>query len=620
MYIVKKDTHDSKTGKTYSYYKLVESIKTPKSVKQRVILHLGKLDLKKEELTILANLIDMRIRKIHTVAKFPKLEKLADRFYLKYISKLEKEALSNEREANAYYVDLDLNSTEQNQYRSIGGELACDHFWNLLDFPGILRKCHFKQREIDLAKVIIFGRLISPGSELHTINWFFNQSSLLETLKSDLSKTGNDAFYLIGDLLLNNRDTIEQQLRKNTKSLFPYSDSIYLYDLTNTYFESSKQKSRLCKRGKSKEKRMDCPLVTLALVVDQHGFPIHSKIYRGNQSEPKTLKAILESIYATRSDVLTYLEKPAIVMDRGIATKENVSYLKQESYSYFIIERREVAKQYKDEFADICETGQVYKTKSKQEVYLKRIDLESRTRVLVYSHMKGEKESAMIDQKEKLFLEDINKLITSNSNGNIKDASKINQRLGRIMERYGAIASLYTVKLNAGDKKKNYISSIELNRKIAPVFIKRKELSGCYVIETNRKDLQAKDIWEFYIMLHEVESAFRSLKSELGTRPIYHKLDSRIESHLFISVLAYTILKSITFSLKFRADHHISWKKLRTILSNHMRATTIQRARSGKRYFIRVTGNPEKQVQEIYDMIGIKVKKNRKIQNKPFQL
>jgi len=151
--------------------------------------------------------------------------------------------------------------------------------------------------------------------------------------------------------------------------------------------------STLCRRGKSKEKRTDCPLVTLALVVDQHGFPIYSRIYKGNQSEPLTLTDILEKIYESSGNIIDKIEKPAIAMDRGIATKENLAYLKENNYSYFIIERREVSKLYKEEFSDIKETGLAYETKSKQTVYLEKNRLDNCSRVLVYSPMKEKKES-----------------------------------------------------------------------------------------------------------------------------------------------------------------------------------------------------------------------------------
>ena len=613
MYIVNKKIKDKKTGRIYRYCQLVETISISTGKKQRVVLHLGQLDLSADKIKILGKMIELRIRGIRESSKFPELEKIADEAYQKYLDNQKKEVEKKKETEAAHYVEIDLKSTNQTQYRSVGCETVCNHLWRELHLSSILRKCKFSWKEIDLAKVIIFGRLIAPGSELSTINWFFNQSSLLETLSSDLKSTGKDAFYEISDLLYANKDKIEHHLRENTKKLFPYSDTIYLYDLTNTYFEGRKLNSKLCKRGKSKEKRTDCPLVTLALVVDQHGFPIHSRIYRGNQSEPSTMQEIIAQIYDSNEDYLVYLEKPAIAMDRGIATKANLDYLKQNGYSYFIIERRDVTKLYKEEFSDIQEAGIEHTTKSKQQVYLKRIDEENCTRVLVYSPRRKEKESAIIGRKEERFIEDVNRLILSIEKGTLKNENKIQLRIGRIKERFGAISSLYDIKLTRDTKKKGYISKLKLEKKITPPINKKKNLPGCYVIETDRKNIETEEIWKFYMTLHEVESAFRAIKTDLGTRPIYHQLDSRIESHLFISVLSYTILKSVLFSLREKGKYTAGWTTIRQKLSNHLRSTTVQTAKSGDVYHTRVTGIPEKDAKEIYDILNIPVKANRKI-------
>ncbi len=610
MFIRKKDVKDKKSSKIYSYYKLVETIQTERGPRQRVILHLGRLDIIEEERKILGRLFEHRIAGKSGVIKFPKLDKIVDKFIQKYHEKITLEAERREEKEQSNNVEINLNSTDQTYSRSIGREIVCAEYWKRLEFDSILRDCGFNRKEIDLSKVVIFGRLISPGSERHTIKWFKNLSSLNENLSTDLSETGKDSFYEIGDMLYSNHKKIERLLREKTKLLFPYTDTIYLYDLTNTYFESSKPNSQLCFRGKSKEKRSDCPLVTLALIVDQNGFPVFSKIYRGNQSEPLTLAKTLENVFSETATFFDYFEKPSIAMDRGIATKDNIEYLKSKQYSYFVIERKNVAKLYKAEFSTIKENGKLHKTASGQIVYLKKEQTEDKTRVMVYSDGRAKKERSIVKSKGKRYLEDMNKLITSNQKGNIKDILKIQERIGRIKERYGAISSLYDISLELDKKNSNYVSKIELIRKQKK--LKKDELAGCYVIETDKTNLTEKEIWNFYMKLSEVESAFRSLKSDLGTRPIFHRTDSRIESHLFISVLAYSILKSIVYSLN-QKGYHKSWKTIMTNLENHNRVTIIQKSISSDIYFTRVTGIPEKDAKEIYDLLNISVKKNRKI-------
>jgi transposase len=607
MYVRKRKTVDQKSGKSYYYYRVVETIQTEKGPRQKTILHLGKLTVTESERKLLGKLIERRIAGKPEIVIVPKLEKIVADAAQRYHEKIALEMKHQEAEKDATYVEIDLNSTEQTYYRSVGAELLGDTFWNRLGFDTILRSCDFNRQEIEMAKTVILGRLISPASERQTINWFRHHSSLAEFLSTEIGNKGNDAFYKIGDLLYANQDKIERLLRERVKTIFPYTDSIYLYDLTNTYFEGSKLSSKLCRRAKSKEKRNDCPLVTLALVVDQHGFPLYSRIYRGNQSEPLTLEATLQKIYGEADDFFSYLEKPAIAMDRGIATKDNIAYLKANGYSYFVIERKQAATLYKQEFSTIETDGKCHRTASNQTVYLKRCQSEEETRVLVYSPQKAKKEQSMIGKKEQRFLEDMQRLIASNQKGSIKDGFKIQERIGRYKERYGAIASLYAIQIEYDTTNPHFVKNIRLIKKQKAV---KEELAGCYVIETNKTSLTEEEIWYFYMKLHEVEAAFRSLKSDLGTRPVYHQLDSRIESHLFISVLAYSIMKSIVFSLNQKGVHK-DWSSIMARVGNHQRATTIQKSKSGEVYYIRVTGNPEPKAREIYELLNITVKKNR---------
>jgi transposase len=476
-------------------------------------------------------------------------------------------------------------------------------FYNRLGYDNIFTQCGFNAAEKDLCKAVILGRLISPGSELHTYKWLKGESMLSEFLPTMKGEIPFNPLYLIGDKLYNNKDTIENKLRENTKALFPGEDKVYLYDLTNTYFESNKSKSNICKRGKSKEKRADCPLVTLALVVDQNGFPVYSKIFKGNQSEPATLAGILKKVYEQQNDLLTMLLKPAIVMDRGIATKNNIAYLEEHDYSYFVIERKNDVKNYEKEFSEKAKFTR-YETSKKDWILLRKITGATTDKVLVISSGKTHKEKSIVSKKEKRFLEDANKLITSNQKGSIKDYNKINIRIGRLKERYGAITNSYSFVLIKNPDNPKKVKAIKLASTKKKVL--KKEYAGHYVIRTNKKYLTAKEIWDFYMNLTGVEASFRSLKSELGTRPVYHQKDDRIEAHLFISVLAYYILRSIIFSLN-QKDYHKSWSEIRNVLKMHIRSNIYFTDRNGNDYQVRMTGKPEEEAKKIYDLLKIKL-------------
>lgn len=609
MYIRKKEVVDQKTGNRYAYYRLVESVAGEGTVKQRTILYLGKLDLSKDQLKTLAKLIENRIYGKRETITLPELSELADKFYEKYKQKLEKAAEKEARHEAAEYRSVDLNCVTTERHRSYGSEFVLNAFWRKLGMHKILQDAGFSGKDIAIAKGLISGRIISPGSELHTYLWYQNRSSLNDFSKYDLSSTGKDSFYTVGDLLYNCKSKIETRLRTNIRREYSFQDSIYLYDLTNTYFEGNKSNSQLARHGKSKEKRSDCPLVTLALVVDCLGFPIYSEIYQGNQSEPETLEDILNKVIKKSHSDVVKAPRYSIIIDRGIATSANIDYLKKNNYSYFVIERRNSVKDYKKEFSEKSSFTS-YPVSNKNTIHLRKIEQDDNIQVLVYSSGKEKKERAIMDKKADRFIEDAGRLIKSNHKRSIVQIDKINQRIGRLCERYGAIASGYTFNLERDANNPNRVISISLDEKPKKKPIKD-EYAGCYVIETDQKNYSAKEIWDMYMQLHHVEAAFRSLKSELGTRPIYHQKDERIKAHIFISVIAYSILHSVEYELE-KAGIHKSWSSINKILSTHQRSTVILESEDDKKYRIRVSSTPEICHQEIYDKLNLKFSPNPK--------
>ena len=220
-------------------------------------------------------------------------------------------------------VTIDLNSINTNQSRSLGIEMVADTFYNNLAFDKIFDDLKYSSRQKALAKATILGRLISPGSEASTTTWLKERTSLIEMLDYDISDIGKNALYEISDLLLSNKNYIEEQLIKKENTLFPDDRNIFLYDLTNTYFRGSCKKNEIAHGGKSKEKQSTAPLVTLALVVNGLGFPVFSQIYKGNQSEPITLKDVLKDLLKDE-DSSFIKTRSTIAMDRGIARADNL--------------------------------------------------------------------------------------------------------------------------------------------------------------------------------------------------------------------------------------------------------------------------------------------------------
>jgi len=610
MFIRRTSTTLKKSNTTYIKHQLVESFRGENGPRQRVIMELGNLTLPKSEWRKLAAVLESRLAGQESlIAEDPTLVQAADAAMKHYQFIQTKSHEKQQRYEKRDLVTADMSSITSSEHRSLGPELVAHTFWSRLKLDEILHKCGFSVQEQALAQAVIVGRLVAPSSDLATWHWLRQQTALLELLPADLSRISKDAIYEIADRLLAHKTKLEAALRNQEALLFPNQTTLFLYDLTNTYFEGQGKNNELAKRGISKEKRADCPLVTLALVVDQRGFPIISRIYGGNQSEPQTLPEILKHLYVPSEPHLFAHEQPMIVMDRGIATKDNITLLKAGGYPYLVIERRAVEKDYVQEFEQAKETFEpIGSDITSGNVYVKKLPWEDGTRVLCLSTGREQKEQAMDVLKEERFLQDLGRLATSVTKGNIQLIEKVGERIGRLKERYPSIASHYDVLLQLDDDQRK-VTAVTHTKKESRS--KRQTLTGCYVIETSRQDLEAAEIWRLYTTLTQVEEAFRSLKTDLGMRPVYHQHKSRTEGHLFISVLAYHLLICIEKTMHDQNDNR-RWSTLRKTLSTHQRSTIILTDDKDQIHHTRVSSSPESLHQDIYRLLDVKDPLKRK--------
>jgi transposase len=613
MYIrVAKTTPNPKTGAIYVTHQLVESHRTEKGPRQRIIMHLEALELPRMRWRELSVALEAAV----TGQPLPcsiaaDIQAVAATYMAQHGVKDALRHAEVQRKSplvNHELVPVDLESLSNSLVRSLGCELVGHAFYQRLGFPELMASCGLDAYQRDLAEAVILGRLIAPHSDLGTWHWLRAQTSLPEFLASDLEQAGKDAVYEIADRLWVHHKVLEAGLREREGKLFPRGETIILYDLTNSHFEGRCLHNDLAKRGHSKQKRTDCPLVTLALVVDARGFPLFSQIYEGNQPEPMTLLQVIKRLEED-GGVLFEGVKPTLVMDRGIATKENLALIRAEHYPYLVIERRDEAKAFEPEFLKAPAGFEEVKERSdKERVWIKKlpavegVDGEpALARVLCFSEGRAEKEHGIDRLKEERFLLDLEKMNKSIVTGYIKDTAKANQRIGRLLERYAATASQYQITLVlAEDPSKAVGVTWCRTDKVKS----RDALQGCYVIQTTHVAYDADRIWGLYMTLTRVEAAFRALKSDLGLRPIWHQGDDRTRAHLFVSVLAYHILASVERTLRQKGDHR-SWATLREELDTHKRSTISMRGAMDTVHQIRLSSTPEKVHQEIYRLLEV---------------
>lgn len=623
MYIRESKTRNKKTGKVYVKHSLVESIRTPNGPRQRTVMQLGQLTLPRKSWPPLAAELERRIAGQETLPAIGAgLSKgvllAADEAMKEFGARTELKAGNIKTEATADYLSINKNSVTSSYSRSIGAELLVHDCWHKLGFPKFLKKLKFSPYECSLAEAAVAARLIHPGSDLDTWQWIRSQSAIGELTPENLEKVCRNRVYNIADKLWAHHTEIENHLADSLQRLYSCGDRLFLFDLTNLYLEGQALGNTLARRGKSKEKRSDCKLVSLALAVDSRGFPLFSRVYPGNISEPSTLKDILEDAGYLDEQPLLKFEKPTIVMDRGIATKDNIQLMLDNDIAYIVVERGARNQSHLASFKNVEKDPLFTKIERCKQppVWVKKVDgeREGTVQVLCMSKGKREKEKAMEQRWEERAREDLLNLQRSIQKGNIKAENKILRKLGRLEERYPKFNRYFEVNLVAEEiektasKRKSPIKIKELSFTRKAVFEPPPEetnpLLGTYVIETVHRHLSAEEIWSLYMTLTRVEKAFRSMKTDLGTRPVFHQLAERTEAHLFISVVAYGILSCIEHRL-LENEEHRSWPTIRQAMQTHRRTTVIMTDDKGRIHHLRQTASPEAVHLEIYRKLNI---------------
>jgi len=597
MFIRKYKTINKKTGSVYVKHQLVESYRTEQGPRQRIVMNLGKIDLPVSEYRRLAFALEEKLSGQESLIKDEKIASVVDSAMRNYqFYKVRKK----QEQSTGNFLTIDLEKVATTACRSLGPELAANDAWDTLSFDDVLKQAGLNKKNIELAKAVILSRLIAPSSELATLKYIKERSSIAEIVSTDLLAVKKDSVYEIADTLLYHKEKIEKLLRQKEETLFDKKSTLFLYDLTNTYFEGACKTNSIAKRAKSKEKRNDCPLVSLALLVDSLGYPLFSQVYEGNKSEPLTLADILDRLEADFQKTLFSIF-PTIVMDRGIATKENISLLRQRGYEYIVVERRCAEEDYAEEFKAALDSFEVVEKKD-NTIYIKKKVSGDTAKLLVLSKARKEKEEAMDKLKEIRFLYDIDTLKKSIAKGSVFLAAKVQVRIGRILQKYPSVSKYYDIAaIEEGSSKK--VTGLNITRKETRET--RNVLTGCYVIETTHKDMASLKILESYLMLTRVEDAFKSLKTDLGMRPVYHQKADRTRAHLFISVLAYHLLNTIELKLSEKGCNS-KWSSIKKDLSTHMRTTVILTDKDGAIYHIRVSSSPEEIHRKIYDLLKIK--------------
>ena len=590
MFIRQTQTRSNGTGDSYSTYRLVESRRVGKKVSQHTLLNLGtNFDLPTEAWQELCTRIEQVLNSEQPLfASDATLEKKAQHIYSQIIARRGELQTSNNDEIPSY-EEVDVNSLQQIKPRSVGAEHVSLEALKELQIPQILEQAGFNTRQRAEALGNIIGRMCAPRSERATEKWLKEKSALGELLKHDFTPMPLIALYRASDRLFRHKALIEEQIFHRVQNIFNFKPTITLYDLTNTYMEGNAAGNPKAKRGRSKEKRSDCPLLTIGLTLYASGFIRHSEVFEGNVSEGSTLQKML-----------TRLQAPAgalVIMDAGIASEENLQWLISNNYHYLVVSRerkRDIA----------MEQTRVIQSAGGHQIHLQRQPGEhpGEIKLACRSEQRAMKDQSINQHFRTKYEQELEKISAGLQKSNCtKKRDPIHQRIGRLKEKCKRVSAHYQIDLKV-DEASGRVTSLTWDYQPQPA--SKQTHPGVYKLRTTQITWDDEALWRTYTMLTDLESVFRSLKSELGMRPVYHHLEKRCDGHLFITVLAYQAVQLIRRKLQERGIHE-SWASLRDTLGQQSRITATFKQRDGKTLHIRQATRPEEALAHIYTKLGI---------------
>jgi transposase len=509
-----------KNGKTHRYFSVVENRRTSAgTTAQRQVLYLGEInDSQQEAWRQTLEVFDEERRQYCELSLFPDDRPLPP------------------GAANA--ISVKLNEMQLRRPRSFGDcwlgcwlwdKLQLSSFWNmqLIDARG----------EVPWAKVLqllVVNRLIDPGSELRIHRQWFLRSAMDELLEVDFAVAGKDRLYRCLDRIPAHKDAFCQFIAERWKTLFDTSFDVLLYDLTSTYFEGLCEQIPKARHGYNRDGRGDCRQVVIALVLTPDGLPLAYEVLAGNTADKTTLRQFLAKI-----EQMYGKARRIWVMDRGIPTEATLKQMREAGTQYLVGTPRSMLGKLDQSFAD-QPWQQVH-----QSMQVKLAQHEGEFYVLAHSDQRQLKEKAMRRRRFKAYGRGLHGLRRRCRPGQRSRISRdtLLGRLAVLKQQAGRMAAAVTVHVpDEGQRPTPQNFHYELN---AQTYHEALERDGSYILRSNATQVDAPTMWSMYMQLVWIESAFKSMKSDLAIRPIFHQVQPRVEAHLFVAFMGYCLMAAL---------------------------------------------------------------------------
>ncbi len=513
-----------KDGKQHVYYTLNESLRiNRRRVVQRTILHLGELTSSQHH------------RWRHTIDV---INERSESRQMELLTEDEHQRRGCPEDPDV--VAIRLSSLEVSHCREFGSCWIGMKLWQLLEFDQFwserFRELRGEVPWEKVAELLAVNRLCAPGSELSVHEKWYPKTGMSLLLDCDDAVAEKDRLYRCLDRLVEHKDALERHLKRKWGELFAAEFEVLLYDLTSTYFEGPMEEVPKAKRGYSRDHRPDCKQLVIALIVTPEGLPLSYETFGGNTRDVKSLETMMDHVEAKYGKA-----KRTWVFDRGVVSEENLKKLRERQGNYVVGTPRSRLKDFEDELL-----GQDWQQVRGQVDVKLRPGGDGDTYVIARSVKRRAKENAMRRQRMRKLYDSLIRLAASVERGHVRRYDVLVKRLGRLQERYVQVFGFVGIS-HARDEEEIKQFAFHLKRKALK---KAYREDGIYLLRTNLSEENPSKLWEQYIQLTEVEAAFRTLKSEVGLRPIYHWVEPRVEAHVMLAFMGYAMWVCLKWKLK----------------------------------------------------------------------
>jgi transposase len=558
------------SGKRVAYWALVESYRSERGPRQRIVAWLGKLDE-------------------------------AGRLGIKQAADEQppssQRTLFPESDTEPEWVEVDVKKLRVEHLRQFGGPWLALELIRKLELDQFLQRVMPRGRETVpwaiSSLVLTIGRLLNPSSELHTAEQWYPKTALPDLLGIPVEKVDDNRLYRALDKLLPHKAVLETHLKQRLGELFGLEYDLLLYDVTSTYFEGQALANPLAQRGYSRDQRSDCKQVCIGLVVSRCGMPLGYEVFAGNTADVTTVEHVVETMETRygKSDRVW-------VMDRGMVSEDNLEFLQDGERRYIVGTPKSMLKKFERELLD----ENWHAIRDGLEVKLcASPDGKTETFILCRSRDRAHKEAAMVGRFEQRIEERLTRM-TARCEKQNRDPMKVEREIGRLLGQNTRAARLFEVNVETIAEGHARIAW----KKLAAARDWAALSEGCYLLRTNITDWTDEELWKAYIQLTEAEAAFRIHKSDLSIRPIWHQKEERVLAHILVCFLAYVLWKTLG-QLCDRAGLGHEPRRVLSELSEIRVMDVVLPTRQGVEIRKRCISKPSEHQEILLDRLGLRL-------------